>query len=59
MLENKLIHYESRRNAISPTQKRFRYGLRMHQLPCVGTLVVVDGDVNQYSYIDLMGGNLQ
>ena len=30
----------------------------MHQLSYVGTLVVVDGNVNQYSYIDLMGGNL-
>ena len=26
---------------------------------CVGILVVVDRNVNQYSYIDLMGGNLQ
>ena len=31
---------------------------RMHQLSCVGTLVVVDGNVNQYYYIDLIGGNL-
>ena len=28
----------------------------MHQHSCVGTLVVVNGNVNQYSYIDLMGG---
>ena len=26
---------------------------------CMGNLVVVDGNVNQYSYIDLMGENLQ
>ena len=30
----------------------------MHQLPCVVTFVVVDGNVNQYSHIDLMGENL-
>ena len=30
----------------------------MHQLSCVGTLVVVDGNANQYSYIDLMYENL-
>ena len=36
----------------------YRYGLGMHQLLCSGNLVVVDGNVNQFSYIDLMGGNL-
>ena len=54
----KWIEYESRRNAISATQKPLCYGLRMHQLPCVVTLIVFDGNVNQYSYIDLMGGHL-
>ena len=53
-----IIEYESRRNAISATWKRFCYGLGMHQLSRVCTLVVVDGNVNQYSYIDLMSGNL-
>ena len=53
-----MIEYESRRNAILATPKRFCYGLGMHQRPCVGTLVVVNGNVNQYSYINLMGGNL-
>ena len=52
------IEYELRRNAISATWKRLCYGLEMHQLSCVGTLVVADGNGNQYSYIDLMGGNL-
>ena len=37
---------------------RFRYGLGMHQLPCIGNSVVVDGNVNQYSYIYIMGRNL-
>ena len=58
MLDTLLIEYESRRNAISATQKRIRYGLGMHQLPCIGNLVVVNGNVNQYSHIDLMGRNL-
>ena len=31
---------------------------RMYQLSCVDTLVKVDENVNQYSYIDLIGGNL-
>ena len=31
------------------------YGLGMHQLPCIGNLVAVGGNVNQYSYIGLMG----
>ena len=30
----------------------------VHQLPCVGNLVVVDRNANQYSYIDLMSGDL-
>ena len=30
----------------------------MHKLSCVGTLVMVDGNFNQYSHIDLIGGNL-
>ena len=30
----------------------------MHQLPCIDNLVVVDGNVNQYSYIYIMGGNI-
>ena len=30
----------------------------MHQLTCIGDLVVVDENVNQYSHIDIMGGNL-
>ena len=38
--------------------KHFCYGLGMHPLSCVGTLVVVYGNVNQYSYIDLMVRNL-
>ena len=42
MLEEELIKYESRRNAISAMWKRFCYGLEMHQLSCVGTMVVVD-----------------
>ena len=37
--------------------KRFCYGLGMYPLSCVGNLVVADGNVNQYSYIDLIGGN--
>ena len=36
----------------------FCYGSGMHQLSCIGNLVVVDGNVNQYSSIDLIGGNL-
>ena len=52
------MEYESRCNAISATYKRFCYGLGMHQFSFVGTLVVVDGNVNQYSYIDLMDKNL-
>ena len=39
-------------------RKRFCYFSGMHQLSCVGIRVVVDGNVNQYSYIDLIGGNL-
>ena len=36
----------------------FRYSLGMHQFPCIDNLAVVDGNVNQYSYTDLIGGNL-
>ena len=28
----------------------------MHQLPCVGNVVVVDRNLNQFSYIDLVDG---
>ena len=31
----------------------------MHQLYCVSTLVVVDGNVKQYYYIDLIGNLLE
>ena len=58
MLKKSLIEYESRRNAISDMLKRFCYDFGMYPLPCVGTLVVVDGNVNQYSYIDLMVRNM-
>ena len=52
--------------SMHPDATRFRLrrnvsglnGLGMHQLSCVGTFVVVDGNVKQYSYIDLMGVNL-
>ena len=30
----------------------------MHQRSCVGTLGMVDRNVNQYSYTDFMGENL-
>ena len=30
----------------------------MHTLPCTGNLVVIDGNLNQQSYIDLMDGTL-
>ena len=57
-VEEIIYEYDSRRNAILAMLKRFCYGLGMYPLSCVGTLVVVDGNVNQYSYIDLMVRNL-
>ena len=47
----------SRRSAISATEKRFCYYVRVHQLHGVRNWVVFDGNLNQHSYINLMNGN--